>query len=329
MSTPALPSTVDVAALFDAAAAGRVRAVARLLTLAEDPATTPLVRSALRTRTAGSPAHVVGVTGAAGVGKSSTVAALVPRLRDGGDRVAVVAVDPSSPVTGGALLGDRVRMRGFGSDPGVYIRSLANRGQVGGLSRAVPLAVRVLEAVGFGTVVVETVGAGQSEVDVIGVADTVVVVCAPGLGDDVQAAKAGLLEVADLYAVNKADEPGAAAVVRDLRRTAALARGADPGQWRRTVVRTVARDGDVPELAEAIAAHRAWLVEGGRGARRRAERERAAVRTSLVQAIDDLVRSPAGEAALRAATDRVLDGGIDEAGAARALLTVLSASTDR
>lgn len=316
-----LQSTVDVTALFDAAAAGRVRAVGRLLSLAEDPETATLVRSALRDKE--NAAHVVGITGAAGVGKSSTVAALVPELRRGGDRVAVLAIDPSSPVTGGALLGDRVRMRGFGQDGDVYIRSLASRGQVGGLSRAVPLAVRVLEAVGFGTVVVETVGAGQSEVDVIAVADTVVVVCAPGLGDDVQAAKAGLLEIADLYVVNKADEPGAAAVVRDLRRTAALARGADPGEWRRTVARTVARDGDVRELAEAVAAHRSWLADAGRGARRRAERERRAVRTAVGQAIDDLLRTPEATAALAAVIDRVLAGELDEAGAARVLIAAI------
>lgn len=309
----------DVIALFDAATAGRVRAVGRLLSLAEDPATAPLVRSVVRDST--NVAHVVGITGAAGVGKSSTVAALVPELRANGERVAVVAIDPSSPVTGGALLGDRVRMRGFGRDPGVYIRSLASRGQVGGLSRAVPLAVRVLEAVGFGTVVVETVGAGQSEVDVVAVADTVVVVCAPGLGDDVQAAKAGLLEIADLYVVNKSDDPGAQAVVRDLRRTAALARDPAPEEWRWPVVRTVARDGDVRELAEAVAAHREWLA--GTGAVRRAERERNAVRRAIGQAVDDLLRTEAATAALAEVTDRVLAGELDEAGAAHEVIAAI------
>lgn len=325
MTIATIPSTVT--ALIDAATAGQVRAVGRLLSLAEDPATAPLVRNALRGTESGSAAYVVGITGAAGVGKSSTVAALVPRLRASGERVAVVAIDPSSPVTGGALLGDRVRMRGFGRDPGVYIRSLASRGQVGGLSRAVPLAVRVLEAVGFGAVVVETVGAGQSEVDVVAVADTVVVVCAPGLGDDVQAAKAGLLEIADVYAVNKADEPGAATVVRDLRRTAALAREPGPEQWRRPVARTVARDGKVAELAQAVAAHRKWLA--GSGARRRAEREREAVRTAIRQTIDDLLRTPETTAALAAVTDRVLAGELDETGAARELVTALAATGRR
>lgn len=317
MTAATIPATVT--ALFDAAAAGRVRAVGRLLSLAEDPATAPLVRSAVRGST--NVAHVVGITGAAGVGKSSTVAALVPELRATGDRVAVVAIDPSSPVTGGALLGDRVRMRGFGQDPGVYIRSLGSRGQVGGLSRAVPLAVRVLEAVGFGTVVVETVGAGQSEVDVMALADTVVVVCAPGLGDDVQAAKAGLLEIADLYVVNKADEPGAAAVLRDLRRTAALARGPEPGGWRRLVTRTVARDGDVRELAEAVAAHREWFA--GTGAAQRVERERNAVRGAIGQAVDDLLRTEAATAALAEATDRVLAGELDEAEAAHDVIVAI------
>ncbi len=162
-------------------------------------------------------AHVIGLTGSPGVGKSTSTNALVRALRDQGRRVGVLAVDPSSPFSGGALLGDRVRMGDHATDEGVFIRSMAARGHLGGLSWSTPQAMRVLDAAGFDVVLVETVGVGQSEVEVAGLADTTVVLLAPGMGDGIQAAKAGILEIGDVYVVNKADRDGAAQVARDLR----------------------------------------------------------------------------------------------------------------
>jgi LAO/AO transport system kinase len=222
------------------------------------------------------PAAVVGITGAPGAGKSTLTGALVARIRARGDEVAVLAIDPSSPRTGGAILGDRIRLRGHEADPGVFVRSTAARGHLGGLARSTPAAVSVLEAAGFRWVLVETVGVGQAEVDVAAIADTVVVVVNPGWGDEVQASKAGLLEVADVFAVNKADRPGTDAAVRDLE--VMLGRG-DPHDWRVPVVRTVALDGrGVDELLRAIDAHREHSNGSGELVRRRRARQRATSR---------------------------------------------------
>ena len=228
----------DVATLVDGARAGDARSVARLISLVEDAS--PLLRevSARLVAHAGE-AHVIGVTGSPGVGKSTCTAALVRALRDAGSRVGVLAVDPSSPFTGGALLGDRVRMQDHATDPGVYIRSMATRGHLGGLAWATPQAIRVLDGAGCDVVLVETVGVGQSEVEVAGQADTTLVLLAPGMGDGIQAAKAGILEVGDVYVVNKADRDGASQVSRDLR--AMLALGERPADaWRPPIVKTVA-----------------------------------------------------------------------------------------
>ena len=233
---------------------------------------------------------MVGVTGAPGVGKSSLIDQLVTGIRASGDRVAVVAVDPSSPFSGGSILGDRVRMQGHATDTGVFVRSMASRGQLGGLARATLGAVRVLDAAGWPWILVETVGAGQVEVDVAQATDATVVVLTPGAGDSVQVAKAGLMEVADLFVVNKADRAGADEVVRDVEATLDLA---DPRpEWRPPVVRTVATTGEgVPSLWEAVGRHRAQLAEDGRLERRRAARLAAEVRW-LVQ--EDAARA-AGE----------------------------------
>src|SRR5262249_32800956 len=194
-------------------------------------------------------ARVIGLTGAPGVGKSTATAALVAAYRERELRVGVLAVDPTSPFTGGALLGDRVRMQDHATDPGVFIRSMATRGHLGGLSRAAPQALRVLDAAGFGVLLVETVGVGQAEVEVASLADTTRVRVAPGMGDSIQAAKAGILEVADIFVVNKADRPGAQETVRDLRAMIALARRG-PGEWRPPIVTTIAVKGDgISELA--------------------------------------------------------------------------------
>jgi len=198
----------DVDDLVARARAGETRAVARLVSMVEDAA--PQLREVMAALAphAGH-AHVVGITGPPGVGKSTTTSALVTELRAAGRRIGVLAVDPSSPFSGGALLGDRVRMQDHATDPGVFIRSMASRGHLGGLSWTTPQAMRVLDAAGFDTVIVETVGVGQSEVEIAALADTTLVLMAPGLGDGVQAAKAGILEIGDIYVVNKADPDGA------------------------------------------------------------------------------------------------------------------------
>jgi LAO/AO transport system kinase len=228
-------------------------------------------------------AHVVGVTGAPGAGKSTLVDRLVTARRSKGERVAVVAIDPSSPFSGGAILGDRVRMQDHATDPGVFVRSMATRGQLGGLARATSGALRVLDAAGWPLLVVETVGAGQVEIDVAETADTTVVVVNPGWGDSVQAAKAGLLEVADVLVVNKADRPGADETVRDLEHTLDLAD--PPPAWRPPVLRTAATTGEgIDEVVDALDRHRAYLEADGRGDQRRSRRLEAEVRRLVAAA---------------------------------------------
>lgn len=217
-------------------------------------------------------AHVVALTGAPGVGKSTMTAALVRELRRRDRSVAVLAVDPSSPRTGGALLGDRVRMTGFEFDRDVFIRSMASRGSLGGISAAVPSAVRAVDAAGFDVVIIETVGVGQSEVDACAIADTAVFVASPGMGDDVQAIKAGIVELADVFAVNKADRPGAVAARRHLR-AASSDRSSGEGQWKHPVLLTTATTGEgIVALLDSVDEHRGYLVASGELEVRRAER---------------------------------------------------------
>ena len=231
-----MTDTADIGDLLARADSGAVRAIAKLLSVVEvggDPAAALAAALVGRTRTA----VVIGLTGAPGAGKSTITAALVGAYRSRGARVAVLAVDPSSPFTGGALLGDRVRMGEHVLDHGVFIRSMSSRGHLGGLAAATPAAVDLLAALGFDVVLIETVGVGQSEVDVMDLADTVAVAVAPGMGDGIQAAKAGILEIADVLVVNKADHDGARSTVRDLKSMVALGRSgtanaggvADPG----------------------------------------------------------------------------------------------------
>ena len=244
-------------------------------------------------------AKVVGITGAPGVGKSTLTGAYVAELRRRELRVGVVAVDPSSPLTGGALLGDRIRMTVHGSDPGVFVRSLAARGHLGGLSRTTARVIDVMDAAGKDVVIVETVGAGQSDVEIAGLADVNLVVSAPGLGDDVQAIKAGILEIADILVVNKADQPLAERTARQLERLAGPA----------IVLRTVATSGvGIAELADAIAAR--WA--DGAGGRRASPRRRA--RRLIVAAAADRVRTALealDDKAIEALCDAVLDGSLD------------------
>jgi LAO/AO transport system kinase len=263
---------------------GESRAVARLVSMVEDGS--PQLREVMAAlvKHAGH-AQVVGITGSPGVGKSTTTNALVTELRRAGRRVGVLAVDPSSPFSGGALLGDRVRMQDHATDPGVYIRSMASRGHLGGLSWTTPQALRVLDAAGCDVVVVETVGVGQSEVEIAGLADTTVVLMAPGLGDGVQAAKAGILEIGDLYVVNKADRDGAEQVRRELR--SAIALGNRPeGSWKPPIVMAVARSGTgIGEVVEELGRHRAWMEESGELPRRRTRRAREEIEAIAVAAL--------------------------------------------
>ncbi len=255
---------LDVPDLVARARAGEARAVARLISLVEDAS--PALREvmALLAPVAGH-ARVVGLTGSPGVGKSTSTSALVSAYRRRGMRVGVLAVDPSSPFSGGALLGDRVRMQEHATDDGVFIRSMASRGRLGGLSWATPQALRVLSAAGCDVVLVETVGVGQAEVEIATLADTTLVLLAPGMGDGIQAAKAGILEVADVFVVNKADRDGAETVVRDLRYMLSLGdRRADEG-WKVPIVKTVAAKGEgADDVVDAIEAHGEWLAATGR-----------------------------------------------------------------
>lgn len=265
------------------------RALARLLTVVEDgrPEDLREVVARLHPRTGG--ARVLGITGPPGVGKSTLTNALASELRGRGRTVAVIAVDPSSPFSGGALLGDRVRMQQHHDDPGVFIRSMASRGHLGGLSFATPQAVMVLDAAGFDDVVIETVGVGQSEVEVAASADTTVVASAPGMGDGIQAAKAGILEVADVFVVNKADHSGAGKLVSELRGMLELghATGGD-GAWWPPIVRTVAVRGEgIEELVDALADHRAHVTETGELAERRRRRALHGVREIALGRVRD------------------------------------------
>jgi len=317
------------AALSDAARAGDRRALARLLTAVENH--TAVAEHALRRLypLAGS-AHLVGITGPPGAGKSTLVAALIAELRRAGRTVAVVAVDPSSPITGGALLGDRVRMQSYAEDDGVFIRSMASRGHAGGLAATSTAAAAVFDAAGFDTVLLETVGTGQSEVEVAAAADTTVVLEAPEMGDEVQAIKAGLLEVADIVVVNKGDRPGAQRTAAQLRAmlVPSVARErvegtARPAPKRPEVLVTTAATGQgVPELLVALDRHRASSVDGVTRAARRT-RAAAQVRAIIVERLWQRLATPAMTDATDAAIDAVAAHEQDPYAAADRLLAAL------
>jgi LAO/AO transport system kinase len=317
---------VDVGALVEGARGGDARSVARLISLVEDAS--PALRevaAALAPHTGH--AQVVGLTGSPGVGKSTTTTALVRAVRKNGKRVGVLAVDPSSPFSGGALLGDRVRMQDHAGDSGVYIRSMASRGHLGGLAWATPQALRVLDAAGCDVVLIETVGVGQSELEVASLADTTVVLLAPGMGDGIQAAKAGILEVADIFCVNKADRDGADQTVRDLRYMLSLGgRHSEPGHWRPPIVRTVAAretDNGIDEVLARVEQHREWLASTGEGQRRRTERAAREIEAIALAALRERMGDVHGSAALAALAERVLAGQTDPFSAADELVAQL------
>ncbi|MBC2874466.1 MULTISPECIES: methylmalonyl Co-A mutase-associated GTPase MeaB [Streptomyces] len=315
----------DVTRLVEQARAGGPRAVARLISLVEGAS--PQLRevmAALAPLAGG--AYVVGLTGSPGVGKSTSTSALVSAYRRRGKRVGVLAVDPSSPFSGGALLGDRVRMSEHASDPGVYIRSMATRGHLGGLSWAAPQAIRVLDAAGCDVVLVETVGVGQSEVDIASEADTTVVLLAPGMGDGIQAAKAGILEIGDVYVVNKADRDGADATARELNHMLGLGEARKPGDWRPPIVKTVAARGEgTDEVVEALEKHRAWMEENGVLAERRAARVAHEIERIAVTALRSRIGDLRGGRDVGVLAARVLDGSLDPYTAADELVAGLTA----
>ncbi len=306
-------------ALVAAARSGDPRSLARLVTLVENgsPELRPVMR-AIAPYTGN--ARVIGLTGSPGVGKSTVTGRLVRAYRAAGQRVGVLAVDPTSPFSGGALLGDRVRMQDHATDSGVFIRSMASRGHLGGLSWSAPQALRILDAAGFDVICVETVGVGQAEVEVAGLADTTLVVLAPGLGDSIQTAKAGILEIADVFVVNKSDRPGASDVSRDLRSMLAMA-AYEPGGWRPPIVLTSASDGTgIEELVERVAEHWEWLGETGLRQERRVARAREEISAIAVADIRRRLGGLPGESRLDDLAEQVASGKLDPYTAADDLL---------
>lgn len=262
MTTLSARSEAEIDDLAERIRAGSHVAIARGLTLVESrwSAAGQLVE---RLWASSGGAHVIGVTGPAGSGKSTLVMQMAKEYDGRGNKVAILAVDPSSTYTGGAILGDRIRMTDLSGRSGIYIRSMASRGATGGLSRAVLDGISLLGAAGFDVVILETVGVGQAEVDVISVGHTVIVVSVPGLGDDIQAIKAGLIEIADIHVVNKADRPGADLTVKQLRESLRLAHR-QALSWNVPIVKTTAATGEgVPELLDEAAGHRTWMGEHG------------------------------------------------------------------
>lgn len=311
---------LSVTEIFERAQAGDRRAIGRVLSIAERGGADGLVLGELAHPQTGN-AHVVGITGAPGAGKSTLTGRLAATLTGSGRNVAVLAIDPSSPVTGGAILGDRIRMDEHNYGTGTFIRSMATRGQGGGLAVAVPAAIRALDAIGFDIVIVETVGVGQIEIDIAGTADTTAIVVTPGWGDAVQANKAGLLELADVFVVNKADRPGASDSRRDLELMLDLS---DTSDWRPEIMLTIGTDGTeengVDQLIGEIARHREFLEGEGRLAERRRRRARHELRVragdSLLSRLTGFLDGEQGAAIV----DGMASGGQTPSAALEALL---------
>ncbi|AKT52350.1 methylmalonyl Co-A mutase-associated GTPase MeaB [Arsenicicoccus sp. oral taxon 190] len=315
---------VDIPTLVEQARRGAPRAVARLISMVEDAH--PALREVMAALAPYSGhAHIIGITGSPGVGKSTSTNALVTALRRRDLRVGVLAVDPSSPFSGGALLGDRIRMTDHVLDPRVYIRSMASRGHLGGLSWTTPQALRVLDAAGCDVVLVETVGVGQSEVEIVGLADTTVVLLAPGMGDGIQAAKAGILEIGDVFVVNKADRDGADNTVRDIRHMISLGDRTEPGLWRPPVVKTVAsRDEGVDEVVEALDKHLTWMKDKGELRARRLRRAADEIEAIVIKSLRERMGDLRGEHGVDTLAAAVVDGEQDSYSAADQILADLT-----
>jgi LAO/AO transport system kinase len=312
----------DPAHLFTAARAGDRAALARLLSLIERGGEGARAVGRLAYPLAGH-SYTVGITGAPGSGKSTLTSAVIAHVRGQGEEVAVLAIDPSSPFTGGAILGDRVRMQDHATDPGVFIRSMATRGHLGGLALAAPEAIRLLDAVGREWIIVETVGVGQVEVEVAGKTDTTIVVVNPGWGDAVQANKAGLMEVADVFAINKADRKGLDETRRDLELMLDLSH---LGDWRPPIVPTVAsRAEGVEALWQAVRDHRAYAEKSGVLEQRRERRLRDELRSIVVSRLDARARELSGGAGYDTLEADVLGRRLDPWAAADELLRGIGA----
>jgi LAO/AO transport system kinase len=265
-----------------------IRAISRLLTLIENNSAKarPVVKSLFQKT---GKAHVIGITGSPGAGKSTLVDGLAVSLRSKGKAVAILAVDPSSPFSGGAILGDRIRMNKISEDGSVFIRSMATRGALGGLSRATIDAIQVLDAAGFDTIIIETVGVGQAEVDIVRVADSCVVVVVPGMGDSVQAIKAGIIEIADVFAVNKSDRDGAAHLVKDI--SVVLSLGEYPeGTWRPEIVSTIATTlSGIDDLTLMLDKHKSWLTSSSIGT----DKKKNVLKQTLISLVGDIAMTRA------------------------------------
>jgi LAO/AO transport system kinase len=306
-------------ALLDDALSGSHQAVARVISLVEDGEAEgyALLRQ-LHPRTGRG--YTIGITGPPGAGKSTIVDSLTRTLRAQGKRVAVVAVDPTSPFTGGALLGDRIRMQDHASDPGVFIRSMATRGNLGGLAPATSDVVRILDAMGYDVIFIETVGTGQAEVDVVRAADTVVIVLVPGLGDAVQTMKAGIMEIGEVFVVNKADQGDADRTLTEVKMM--LGQNPQPDEWKPPVLKAIATSGEgIADLLEAVGEHRRWQEQHGRLERRR----RARRRDEIVRLVELRTRERALDAARRSGrleilAEKVFAGELDPYSAAEEIL---------
>jgi LAO/AO transport system kinase len=321
--------TRDVQVLVERMLAGDRLALARLITQVENrPDAVPPIMRAVHPHLPAT-AYAIGMTGPPGAGKSTLVDRLTARLRAEAQTVGIVAVDPSSPFTGGAVLGDRIRMQAHALDSGVFIRSMATRGAFGGLARTTGEVIKLLAAAGFGWVLIETVGVGQTELDIMKLADTTLVTLVPESGDAVQTMKAGLMEAADVFVVNKADRAGAPALMAELKFAAHLKYTGPAGRrdidWETPVLSTeAANDVGVAELLEAIRRHRTLLERSGALQARRSERRRAELRRLLVEALSEAVERRLASAELGPTMEQVANGSVDPYSAAATILPMLS-----
>ncbi|HEX9694796.1 MAG TPA: methylmalonyl Co-A mutase-associated GTPase MeaB [Actinomycetota bacterium] len=314
---------MDVAELVEGLRRGDRRTVARMISLVEDTSVETLGEVMRQIGGMTSHAYTVGITGSPGVGKSTLTGALVAELRRRDRTVSVLAIDPTSHITGGALLGDRLRMQEHATDPGVFIRSMATRGHLGGLAWAAPHALRILDAAGCDTILVETVGVGQDEVEISAQADTTIVVLAPGMGDSVQANKAGILEIADCYVVNKADREGADQVARDIRQMLEL--GAH-GDWLPPVLSATATDGSGADaVLDAVDQHRSYLESSGEGRRRRLARAAGEIREIVLGRMRAAIGTVKDSDLLAALAEQVTRHELDPYAAADKLLAEVDA----